>query len=141
MARKKLHVFGLSPEVTEDELRTVFEACGKVEDVFIVKGKPFGFVTFETFEGAKKAIDDLNGFDLKGRYLQVSVAKSKKQKEDKWGSDKKDWGNDWGKDKSWNKDNDWSKDKKRLGQRQEGLGQRQWLEQKQGLGQRLEEGR
>ena len=70
-------------EVTEDELKQVFEAHGQVTSVSILKdkftGKPkgFGFVEMADKASAEAAISTLNGKDLKGRNLTVNEARPK----------------------------------------------------------------
>lgn len=59
-------VKNLGEEVTEEELRKVFESHGPVTSVMISKdedgkSKGFGFVCFETPEDASKAVEELDG--------------------------------------------------------------------------------
>jgi RNA recognition motif-containing protein len=75
-----IYVGNLSFAVTEDDLRTAFQAFGAVEKVAIITdkmtGQPrgFGFVEMPNKEEAVKAISGLNGKDIKGRNLKVNEA-------------------------------------------------------------------
>jgi RNA recognition motif-containing protein len=73
-------VGGLSPEVTEDDLRKTFEAFGEVRSVKIIKdkggeSKGFGFVEMPAATEALSAINKLNGTELKARALTVNEAR------------------------------------------------------------------
>jgi RNA recognition motif-containing protein len=78
-----IYVGNLSQEATEDDLRQAFEALGQVESVNIVKdrfsgeSRGFGFVEMPSKEEAQKAIEELNGKDLKGSTLNVNEARPK----------------------------------------------------------------
>ncbi len=78
-----IYVGNLSGEATEDDLRQAFEAFGQVESVNLIKdrftGEPrgFGFVEMPSKNEAQKAIDELNGTDLKGRTINVNEARPK----------------------------------------------------------------
>jgi RNA recognition motif-containing protein len=75
-----IYVGSLSYDVTEEELKRVFEAFGDVESVRIIKdmtsgrSKGFGFVEMPGRSGAESAIDGLNGTELKGRSIKVNEA-------------------------------------------------------------------
>ena len=76
-----IYVGNLSYEVTEDDLREAFEAHGEVSsanvitDKFTGKSRGFGFVEMPKDDEARSAIEALNGFDLKGRTLNVNEAR------------------------------------------------------------------
>src|SRR4029450_4280290 len=81
---KDLSVGNLSYSVTEADLRDAVAAAG--HDVAEVKlmmdrdtGRPrgFAFVEMSTEEGARAAIEALNGRDLQGRTLNVSEARER----------------------------------------------------------------
>jgi RNA recognition motif-containing protein len=81
---KRLYVGNLSYSVTEADLRDAVAAAG--HDVAEVKlmmdrdtGRPrgFAFVEMSTEEGARAAIEALNGRDLQGRTLNVSEARER----------------------------------------------------------------
>ena len=76
-----IYVGSLSYDVTENELKQVFEAYGEVESVKVIKdyytgkSKGFGFVEMPERASAESAIDGLNGTELKGRTLKVNKAR------------------------------------------------------------------
>ncbi len=78
---KKIFVGNLSWTLTNDELKSLFEEFGIVEDAFIItdretrRSKGFGFVTMTNDTEADAAIDALNGSDMKGRPLVVNEAR------------------------------------------------------------------
>ena len=75
---------------TDAELRTAFEQYGAVATATIIRerdsgrSRGFGFVEMEDAGEAKSAIENLNGFELKGRKLNVneSLPKDENQKRD-----------------------------------------------------------
>jgi RNA recognition motif-containing protein len=73
-------VGGLGSSISEQELREAFGAFGVIADAVILKdrgtgeSRGFGFVTMENRKDANRAIEELNGFELKGRRLAVNVA-------------------------------------------------------------------
>eukprot|EP00095_Tigriopus_kingsejongensis_P001832 maker-scaffold10_size831480-snap-gene-5.12 protein:Tk01832 transcript:maker-scaffold10_size831480-snap-gene-5.12-mRNA-1 annotation:"GH17270" len=80
---KVLYVRNLTANVTEENIRDLFEAHGRVERV--KKIKDYAFVHFEDRKQAVAALEQLNGSDLCGAYLEISLAKppsDKKKKED-----------------------------------------------------------
>ena len=83
---KRLYVGNLSWDTTQDTLQATFGANGRsVTDCHIVTdrdtGRPrgFAFVTMED-EGARKAIDELNGKEFEGRTLTVNEARAKESR-------------------------------------------------------------
>ena len=81
MQNTKLFVGNLDWSVTGDDLRTVFAAVGTVADAVVLmdkmtgRSRGFGFVTMSTEDEAKAAVEKLNGSDLKGRKINVNVAR------------------------------------------------------------------
>ena len=80
----KLYVGNMSYQMSETDLRSLFEADGrKVTEVTIVTdrytGQPrgFGFVQMASEEDAKAAIESINGKEFGGRSLQVSEARER----------------------------------------------------------------
>lgn len=77
----KLFIGNLDYTVTADDLRTLFAQAGTVVDAVVISdkmtGRPrgFGFVEMSSDEEAKKAIETLNGADLKARKINVNEAK------------------------------------------------------------------
>jgi cold-inducible RNA-binding protein len=79
----KLYVGNLSYNTGESELREMFGAYGTVESVAVItdrdtgRSKGFGFVEFGNDAEAQAAISGLNGKEVSGRSLTVSVARPK----------------------------------------------------------------
>jgi len=78
----KLYVGNLSSEVTNDELQQVFSNKGfVVTSVRVIcdreggRSRGFGFVEFGSQNDAERAIEELNGTDMKGRALLVKEAR------------------------------------------------------------------
>jgi len=82
---KNIYVGNMSFDLTEDELRTEFEAFGQVIRASIVTdkatGRPrgFGFVEMANDNEAQQAIQNLNGKSLKGRAINVNEARGKSE--------------------------------------------------------------
>ena len=76
----KIHVSNFDSEVTDDDLRTLFESCGNINDVYSKEGQrgKFAFIKFDTIEEAQKGLE-LNGSDFRGQILRVVFAKPKAQ--------------------------------------------------------------
>src|SRR4051812_33047854 len=80
---KKIFVGNFAFTTTEENLRQMFEAHGKVDSVAIVtdrdtgRARGFGFVEMGDDAEAAKAIAALNGADAGGRPLNVSEARPK----------------------------------------------------------------
>jgi len=78
-----IYVGNLESKVTDEELRQAFEVFGQVAEVRIIMDKfsgesrGFGFVEMASKEEAEKAIEEMNGKDLKGRALNVNEARPK----------------------------------------------------------------
>jgi RNA recognition motif-containing protein len=82
---KNIFVGSLSFGTTEQDVRTLFEAHGKVDRVNIVtdrdSGQPrgFGFVEMTNNAEGDRAIAALNGKEVGGRALNVNEAKPKSE--------------------------------------------------------------
>jgi RNA recognition motif-containing protein len=79
----KLLVRNLARSTTEDEIRKLFEAYGKVQSCVLVKDKStgkskgFGFVEMPRPGDAKAARKNLNGKDIAGSRIRVKNAEQK----------------------------------------------------------------
>jgi RNA recognition motif-containing protein len=79
-------VGNLSFDVTENDLQDLFSQHGPVAEANLVmdrvtrKPRGFAFVTMSTEEGAKAAIQALNGKDWKGRALTVNEARPREER-------------------------------------------------------------
>ncbi|XP_036386479.1 RNA-binding protein 39a isoform X3 [Megalops cyprinoides] len=73
----RLYVGSLHFNITEDMLRGIFEPFGRIESIQLMmdsetgRSKGYGFITFSDAECAKKALEQLNGFELAGRPMKV----------------------------------------------------------------------
>lgn len=72
----RLFVYGVNQRCPEHTIRSEFEKCGEVTDVFIT-GKGYAFVTMADDEGATAAIRDLNGITVDGQEIKVDTAKKR----------------------------------------------------------------
>uniref|UniRef100_A0A5F5PVI0 RNA binding motif protein 23 n=1 Tax=Equus caballus TaxID=9796 RepID=A0A5F5PVI0_HORSE len=73
----RLYVGSLHFNITEDMLRGIFEPFGKIDNIVLMKdsdtgrSKGYGFITFSDSECARRALEQLNGFELAGRPMRV----------------------------------------------------------------------
>ena len=78
-----IYVGNLSFDTTEEDLRSAFEAFGKVNGVNIIKdrdsgrSKGFGFVEMPSDDEARTAIESVNGKELNGRAMNANEARPK----------------------------------------------------------------
>ncbi|XP_072287420.1 non-POU domain-containing octamer-binding protein [Pyxicephalus adspersus] len=72
--RSRLFVGNLPADVTEEELRKLFEKYGKAGEIFIHKDKGFGFIRLETRTLAEIAKAELDNLPLRGKQLRVRFA-------------------------------------------------------------------
>ncbi|CAG2054166.1 unnamed protein product [Timema podura] len=80
---KVLYVRNLTQDCSEEKLKESFESYGTVERV--KKIKDYAFIHFEDRDNAVKAMNDLNGKEMGGSPIEVSLAKppsDKKKKEE-----------------------------------------------------------
>ena len=81
----KLYVGNLPYSATEDELSSIFAQAGTVTSVAIIKdretgrSKGFAFIEMSNSDEAQKAISMLNGRDMGGRDLRVSIARPREE--------------------------------------------------------------
>ncbi|KAF7462393.1 Hypothetical predicted protein [Marmota monax] len=73
----RLYVGSLHFNITEDMLWGIFEPFGRIESIQLMmdsetgSSKGYGFITFSDSECAKKALKQLNGFELAGRPMKA----------------------------------------------------------------------
>jgi RNA recognition motif-containing protein len=83
---KNIYVGNLDFRCTEDELRALFEAYGKVDKVAIMRdqdsgqSRGFAFAEMSNDEEGEKAIAGLNGSLMEGRNLNVNEARPKRER-------------------------------------------------------------
>ncbi|GAA5810940.1 hypothetical protein MFLAVUS_004368 [Mucor flavus] len=62
-------------DVTVEQIETIFARFGPLEDVKLVEGKDYGFVTYEKKEAALAAIQSMHGALVGSRHIKVNRAK------------------------------------------------------------------
>ncbi len=78
-----IYIGNLHYNVNEEELKEIFKEYGEVMSVTIItdkytgRSKGFGFIEMLNDEEASKAIDNLNGTELRGRKIIVNQAKER----------------------------------------------------------------
>ncbi len=88
---KKLYVGNLSYEISEDDLRNLFEPHGSVSSAKVItdrdtgRSKGFGFVEMDDDQEANNAIEALNGEMSNGRALTVNEARPRENRGDRRG--------------------------------------------------------
>lgn len=79
----RLYVGSLHFSLTDESVKAVFEPFGEIEYVDLHrepgtgKSKGFCFIQFKHAEGAKKALEQMNGFELLGRAIRVGNVNAK----------------------------------------------------------------
>ena len=87
--QNKLFVGNLSWETTDESLQKLFSEVGEVTEAKVIvdrfknRSKGFGFVTMATEELATQAMEQLNGKELDGRELNVSIARPQRENSDR----------------------------------------------------------
>lgn len=85
---KKLYVGNLPYDIPEEELRSIFSACGQVASARLITdrdtGRPkgFGFVEMSSDAEAVEAIQKLNGSSVGNRKIVVSEARPMERRGD-----------------------------------------------------------
>ena len=83
---QNLFIGSLAYATTDDTLKAFFEQIGEVESARVItdrdsgRSKGFGFVEFKDEANNQKAVDELNGKDLDGRAINVSLARPREDK-------------------------------------------------------------
>ncbi|CAK1580726.1 unnamed protein product [Parnassius mnemosyne] len=76
----RIYVASIHPELTEDDIKNVFEAFGPITYCKLAQGtsahkhKGYGFIEYATLGAALEAIASMNLFDLGGQHLRVGRA-------------------------------------------------------------------
>lgn len=76
----KIYVGNLSFRTTEDSLQGLFSNYGEVSEIAVItdrdtgRSRGFAFVTMED-NGAREAIEALNGTEFEGRHITVNEAR------------------------------------------------------------------
>ena len=78
-----IYVGNLHYDLSEDQLREIFEEYGTVNSVKIIsdkfsgKSKGFGFVEMADDSEANQAMEELNDAEVKGRSMRVNQARER----------------------------------------------------------------
>lgn len=72
--RNRLYIGNLTNDVTEDELKKLFEPYGEIAEAFINSEKNFAFLKLDYHSNAEKAKKELDGKMRKNRPLRVRFA-------------------------------------------------------------------
>ncbi len=87
-----MYVSNLGFHVSDDDLRKLFESFGQVSSAKVIteretgRSRGFGFVEMSSGTEAEQAMGKLNGKEIEGRSINISVAREKENR-----SDKKRW--------------------------------------------------
>ncbi len=83
---QNLFVGSLAYATTDDALKAFFEEIGEVTSARVItdrdtnRSKGFGFVEFADEANNQKAVDQLNGKELDGRPISVTLARPKEDR-------------------------------------------------------------
>lgn len=83
--KKKIYVGNLPYSTTSEELEEMFSEHGDIESAVVIsdkfsgRSKGFGFVEFVEEDGAKAAMEKMDGQDVGGRNLKVSEARERRE--------------------------------------------------------------
>ena len=72
--------------IRDEALKNAFSAHGDVTEAIVIlekgsnRSRGFGFVTFATEEEAQTAMEFMNGQELDGRAIHVSIAEEKRER-------------------------------------------------------------
>jgi polyadenylate-binding protein len=75
---RRLVIGNLAQTVTENDIRSLFDACGRIDSVKIHldssgRSKGFGFVTFRSSNDAHFAMKKLHMYSLKGKLVNHKI--------------------------------------------------------------------
>ena len=81
-----MYVSNLGFHTSDDDLRKLFESFGQVSSAKVItdretgRSRGFGFVEMASDTEANEAIGKLNGKEIEGRFLSVTVAREKESR-------------------------------------------------------------
>lgn len=84
----KMYVSNLGFHVSDDDLRKLFEPFGQVSSAKVItdretdRSRGFGFVEMDSTENGNLAMEKLNGKEIEGRSISVSIAREKESRPD-----------------------------------------------------------
>lgn len=83
---QNLFIGSLAYATTDDTMQDFFATIGQVKSAKVImdrdtnRSKGFGFVEFEDEANNQKAVDELNGKELDGRAITVSLARPREER-------------------------------------------------------------
>jgi RNA recognition motif-containing protein len=92
-----LYVSNLGFHVSDEDLRNLFTAYGNVTSAKVItdretgRSRGFGFVDMPVDEEGKKAIKGLEGKEIEGRMISVSVARPKTDRGNSFSGNRGRW--------------------------------------------------
>ncbi|HOO77788.1 MAG TPA: RNA-binding protein [bacterium] len=92
-----IYVGNLPYDVSDDELRQMFESYGAVASARVImdraagRSKGFGFVEMPDRAEAEKAIEAMNGSEVGGRALRVNESKPRPKNDNRGGGGRGRW--------------------------------------------------
>lgn len=78
-----MYVSNLGFHTSDDDLRKLFEPFGQVSSAKVItdretgRSRGFGFVEMDSETAGNQAMSKLNGKELEGRFISVSIAREK----------------------------------------------------------------
>ena len=84
-----MYISNLGYHTSDDDLRKLFEPFGQVSSAKVItdresgKSRGFGFVEMESNTHATQAMEKLNGKEIEGRTISVTLAREKQSRPDK----------------------------------------------------------
>ncbi|KTF74882.1 hypothetical protein cypCar_00006427, partial [Cyprinus carpio] len=79
-AFNRIYVASIHPDLSDDDIKSVFEAFGKIKSCMLArepttgKHKGYGFIEYDKPQSSLDAVSSMNLFDLGGQYLRVGKA-------------------------------------------------------------------
>ncbi|XP_061093696.1 poly(U)-binding-splicing factor PUF60 isoform X3 [Conger conger] len=79
-AFNRIYVASVHPDLSDDDIKSVFEAFGKIKSCTLArdpttgKHKGYGFIEYDKAQSSQDAVSSMNLFDLGGQYLRVGKA-------------------------------------------------------------------
>ncbi|KAL2085607.1 hypothetical protein ACEWY4_018927 [Coilia grayii] len=79
-AYNRIYVASVHPDLSDDDIKSVFEAFGKIKSCTLARDpntgrhKSYGFIEYDKPQSSLDAVSSMNLFDLGGQYLRVGKA-------------------------------------------------------------------